>query len=435
MALPFPLASGTYRYVTTADSLETALLAATTGDVVVLSEGTHTLGFATLTSIPDVTIRGMGQDKTTLHITDPQHFVDQYACFYDLKFTVPVSGTPFLLFQCESTAWFESVTFNCLPGFEGAPLTGETITFKNCTFDAITNYEAYDFGVTLDGSTPLFGLSSTDGLHNGRVIFENCVFLGDPDWSTGGASVVNAQHTVDSSGSDRAISFVACTFYGPFASSTDLYNGILRFLFCVQYAPGALSAILNTPDDSGGETGYGNYAELASGADNNSNMDVTITKLYLHDYPSVALRNESPARDSAANDYVVADHIYRTTDTLLTRSSGAYQWVPEASALYEPWYLDPADGLVVSMEDSNSTNFAERPVLTQVNSPLDFFNHLRRIVYDIIHPCRCIMFWDSSGSIVIRSEDYAFSLSTTPGTGSARAFGSLSFSGVYTTET
>lgn len=430
--MAYPLASGTYYYVTTDDSLETVLLSAVTGDVIVLSEGTHTLAFNTLTSIPDVSIRGMGRDVTTLHITDPQHGLDQYACFYDLKFTVPVSGTPFLLFDSTSSVWFESVTFNCLPGFEAAPLTDELLTFKNCVFDFVTNYEAYDYGALLDGSVAPFGLYSSDGLHNGYVYFENCVFIGGVDWP-GDVPLTTALYDIASVG-NRGIGFASCTFYGRLTSSIDMFGGILTFLNCVQYSPLSTSGILVYGEASGGDTGYSNYAELAAGAVNYTSYTL-LRKLYLHDPPSYALRNESPARTASGNDYIIADHIYQTTESLLTTSSGAFQWTPETSSLYEPWYLDPADGFYVAMEDSNTSNFASRPAITQVNSQLDLFNHLRRIVYDVIHPSRCTMFWNPNGEIVIRASEYTFTLSTDAGSDAYKVFGSLLFSGVDTTET
>lgn len=431
--MAYPLASGTFYYVEPGGDLEGILGSAVTGDVVVLSAGIHTLAFSTLSDVPGgVSIRGMGPEATTVHVTDPQHFVGQYACFYDLTFTTPTDAA-FLLFQCEQTAWFENVVFNCLPGLEGAPLTGETVTFKRCTFDFVTNYEDQTGGAFFDGSPTALGLYSPDGLHNGRVICESCLFIGSNDWGIE-ATLTGAFYDLDGTGTDRGIYFNNCTFYGRMQISTDLFNGVLAFRSCVEYNPNSSGGgCLNTGDASNSDlaSSYDNYSQLPSGTVLNRPY-TTLTKVYLHDQGSYALRNESPARDTGANDFVVSDRNYMYHSSGFVRSAGAFQWAPESSAIYEPWYLDPADGFLLTSEDSNTSNFTDRPAVTQVNSQVDLFNHLRRIVYDILHPSRCEMFWTLDGGITIRSSDYQFGLTITGS--AAKVFGAQTFSNVYTTE-
>ena len=322
------------------------------------------------------------------------------------------------------------MVFNCLPGLEGAPLTDETVTFKRCTFDFVTNYEAQDYGAFFDGSSTAFGLYSPDGLHDGQVYFESCLFIANPAWSND-AALTTALYDVDGGGTGRRITFGNCTFYGRLTMSADLFGGEMRFTSCVEYNPLSTVGLMNAQEASGGDEGFYNYSQLASNAVLQTAY-TTLTQVHLHDSPSYALRNESPARDTGGNDYIVSDHNYMYHTSGFVRSAGAFQWALESSAIYEPWYLDPADGFHLTSEDSNTSNFTDRPVITQVNSPVDLFNHLRRIVYDILHPSRCDMFWTLDGGIVIRSSDYQFGLTITGS--AAKVFGAQTFSGVYTTE-
>lgn len=411
--MAYPVFSGT-RTSVAVGGIDAALLAASSGDVLVLAPGTHT---ATEDVPAGVTVRGQFSAGTTFRSIGVT--VGDLATFRDLTI-LPYSDDAALL--TPDSCWFENVIFAVEEGtatgsisYTG-PGTGDTITFNACTFYLNADYGRFSFDT------------------NGAADFYSCLVIGCDDQ----VNLISWYASVDA-----GLRFFNCTFASEGTDNfigVDLGGGTLGFYNNILYAPNASVSVMdNMGDASGGVVGSRNYYQINDTTPIEDpdlfTVWAQIKDLGIHP-ESYALRNSSYARNRAITAYTTADRNYMWwgPDTATGFTCGCFAWQPEASALYRPWFLDPVDGFNFLYNDGelNSTDGLTSGV-TQVNSQQEALALIRSLVQDITHPSLGDVYVDIDGvpHVQVNGPD-SFDMEISGP--SAKIFGSFSGSALYSSD-
>lgn len=380
----FPFYSGT-RTAVAVGGVDAAVLAANPGDVLVLAAGYHTL----TQDVPSgVTLRGAScAGTTTLEVSLITPLGGN--TFRDL-----VIRTPDTAFNLTDIAWFENCTFYGQV-YSGGPEVNKYIVFSRCTFHA----EATG------------NLCESNGAGFGSISWNSCLFR-----DNGYAAIAIYGNDWDSPPpGSQVFTIEHCTFIlehiSSQATALDLGSNVV-YINSVAYQPTSSNSLGG--DASGGDSGRGNFYQ-----DNYTNPSayayLTQVRDLGIDVDTGALRNSSPARVAADTSDLVLDRNYLPYGAVGSRSAGCFQWHPESSCLYTPWFLDPVDGFVLEYEPG--TNLPTKTTegltsgATQVNSHIEVACLIRKGVHDLTHPSRGDFHTTWQGGYRMRTYDYPMNLS------------------------
>jgi hypothetical protein len=332
--------AGDTRVAVTVGGIDTALTAATSGDVLVLAPGTHT---ATVTIPTGVTVRSQpGQAAaTTLQSTDLG--MAPWSTVRDLTLVQTGGDAALRASGGAGTRWVEG----CI--MDGGNLileAAQTWVIRNCRLLGGCVI-GMDGGVSLTIASCYFTGSLGQIVRNSGndVYVYNCTFSGSV---LSGAPVIQA---------------------GGAGNVNKIYNNIFN-------VTGADTDLISNV--GGTDTIYGNYSTYSLGSSGYgtvaSDLKLAPSGYPLHDSP---VRIGNPGE---SGDYIL-DFNYMPFSA--SRSAGAFQWHDDASALYRPRYVDPLDGFDFTFD---SVNLDIAPGRTNFYSHLDLAAYMRSYVQDALHP-------------------------------------------------
>lgn len=395
--------AGSSRVAVAVGGIDAAMTAATSGTILVLAPGTHTL---TIDLKTWVTVRAQwGQrDNTTLH-TATGIVMQPWSTVRDLTLTTDTDG----VFYGDGDAgsrWIENCVTAYSMVFEGASM--ERWIIRRCRFTALQPI-VLNSGSSAEMAACLFG---DPGAGNG---ISNIGFSIVDDATNGTLRIYNNTFEGTAIGSQVAMSDNAST-------DTSVYNNLFN-------QPGGGSSLdLST---TGIDLVYGNIA-LDSTADAAAMLSLsygtTVGAHYLYD--NSAPRNESPCRVggglSESGDIPI--DLVGLPYTRPGSSRGAIQWQPSASALYRPWFLDPLSGFSLTY-DGVTLNITSG--FTSMASHLDVADLVRTYVYDLMHPSRGVFYTTYDGHYRLIAHTGTFDLTITGH--AAKIFGAQSLTGISDT--
>ena len=372
--------------------LDAAVLAAGSGDVLILAPGDHTL---TEDVPPGVTLRSSScSSLTSITCTNITPLGEN--TFRDLTFYSAANA-----FNPSSDCWFENCVFSGTKSYANGPDAGQVLTFNRCTFLGVRPTGEYP-----DDST--FGWSDGDGL--GFVRFLSCLFRDE-------GAVTYCFMSSDLLGIPDAFQFENCTFVLEnalsMATNMDGFGAPVYFNDNIIYQPGRTDIVGSVGDASDGIVGAGNFYQDDSSIANVTSY-LTQSKDLDLDVQTGALRNGSPARSAATQTSQLLDRNYLPYGASGSRSSGCFQWQADRSAFYRPWYLDPVDGFTFAYEPGvyppTISTSGKTSGVTEVRSNHEAACLVRKWVHDLTHPLNGDFYTSHLGAYTLVVRGFTFDL-------------------------
>lgn len=368
--MAYPVA-GT-RVAVAVGGLAAALNAASSGNVLVLAEGTHTL--ASGDTVPNgVSLRGVGGAEATTILDSPLLSLGSACSIRDLTVT-PASSSAFVT---NSGGYFDNVTFNrCkvvdCSALSNGPAAGFALVFNRCTFLVGT------------GAPINLGLNST-----GDVQWKSCLFA-NPDGNTP-TLIRSGDYTASTVGMEYI--FQNCTFSNPLSAVAWNHidtgaSGLVYFYNCLADTPLAFPIGI-FKDYSGHASGAECYC---AGLADDPALPAFVTRIadaHLHALSYAPTSRSAFRNNGTGTNAADVDRAFHLIDAPGT-TAGCYQWRGEQSTIYRPRFLDPVSGLSIAYvsTDGNGT-------LNTTSADASFLSHqdvmgaVRQYIFDLIHPVRC----------------------------------------------